>query len=223
MSALVPGHDAPAAGGQSAVRTGRRCGRSRNRRARQAAAVLQRRPTRERRSVRRSRRCRTGAQGLLRQESQRSCRQWCSRRRGYVLTVCCRAFRASERRRGWLGSVRRALVGPAGKLVVRAPIMSTMTGTDRRTRPRPRLAGAAFASLPVVLALVAGACGTTDKASTDPLPPIRTTTSTTTIPGTTLPEGVRQFYTIKRGDTLASIAGCNGRHRAVDHRVERHR
>ena len=83
-----------------------------------------------------------------------------------------------------------------------------MTGTDRRARPR--LAGAAFASLPVVLALVAGACGTTDKASTDPLPPIRTTTSTTTIPGTTLPEGVRQFYTIKRGDTLASIAAATG-------------
>jgi LysM repeat protein len=62
----------------------------------------------------------------------------------------------------------------------------------------------------VVLALVAGACGTTDKASTDPLPPIRTTTSTTTIPGTTLPEGVRQFYTIKQGDTLASIAAATG-------------
>ena len=88
--------------------------------------------------------------------------------------------------------------------------MSDMTGTDRRTRPRPRLDGAALASLPVVLALVAGACGTTDKASTEPLPPIRTTTSTTTIPGTTLPEGVRQFYTIKRGDTLASIAGATG-------------
>jgi LysM repeat protein len=88
--------------------------------------------------------------------------------------------------------------------------MSDMTGTDRRTRPRPRLAGAALASLPVVLALVAGACGTTDKASTEPLPPIRTTTSTTTIPGTTLPEGVRQFYTIKRGDTLAIIAGATG-------------
>jgi LysM repeat protein len=85
-----------------------------------------------------------------------------------------------------------------------------MTGTDRRARSRPRLTGAALASLPVVLALVAGACGTTDKASNEPLPPIRTTTSTTTIPGTTLPEGVRQFYTIKSGDTLASIAGATG-------------
>ncbi len=88
------------------------------------------------------------------------------------------------------------------------PYHVAMTGTDRRARPR--LTGAAFASFPVVLALVAGACGTTDKASTDPLPPIRTTTSTTTIPGTTLPEGVRQFYTIKRGDTLASIAAATG-------------
>ena len=86
--------------------------------------------------------------------------------------------------------------------------MASMTGTDRRERPRPRLAGAAVASLPVVFALIAGACGTTDKASNEPLPPIRTTTSTTTIPGTTLPEGVRQFYTIKSGDTLASIAAA---------------
>ena len=64
----------------------------------------------------------------------------------------------------------------------------------------------ALVSLPVVIACVAGACGTTDQASTEPLPPIRTTTSTTTIPGTTIPEGVRQFYVIKSGDTLAKIA-----------------
>lgn len=62
----------------------------------------------------------------------------------------------------------------------------------------------------MLFALIAGACGTTDKASNEPLPPIRTTTSTTTIPGTTLPEGVRQFYTIKSGDTLASIAAATG-------------
>ncbi len=64
----------------------------------------------------------------------------------------------------------------------------------------------ALVSLPVVIALVGGGCGTTDQASDEPLPPIRTTTSTTTIPGTTLPEGVRKFYVIKSGDTLAKIA-----------------
>ena len=64
----------------------------------------------------------------------------------------------------------------------------------------------ALVSLPVVIALVAGACGTTDQASNEPLPPIRTTTSSTTIPGTTIPEGLRQFYVIKSGDTLAKIA-----------------
>jgi nucleoid-associated protein YgaU len=86
-----------------------------------------------------------------------------------------------------------------------------MTGIDRAARRHgPRLTGAAVASLPLVLALVVAACGTTDKASSEPLPPIRTTTSTTTMPGTTLPDGVRQFYTIKRGDTLASIAGATG-------------
>ena len=86
-----------------------------------------------------------------------------------------------------------------------------MTGIDRAARRQgPRLTGVAVASLPLVLALAVAACGTTDKASSEPLPPIRTTTSTSTIPVTTLPEGVRQFYTIKRGDTLASIAGATG-------------
>ncbi|MFT4865655.1 MAG: LysM repeat protein [Ilumatobacter sp.] len=64
----------------------------------------------------------------------------------------------------------------------------------------------AIVSLPVVIAFIAGACGTTDQASDEPLPPIRTTTSSTTIPGTTIPEDVRQFYVIKSGDTLAKIA-----------------
>ena len=86
-----------------------------------------------------------------------------------------------------------------------------MTGIDWAARRQgPRLTGVAVASLPLLFALAVAACGTTDKASSEPLPPIRTTTSTTTIPGTTLPEGVRQFYTIKRGDTLASIAGATG-------------
>lgn len=88
--------------------------------------------------------------------------------------------------------------------------MTVMTGSDRVESPRPRMTGAAVAALPMLLAAVLAACGTTDKASNEPLPPIRTTTSTTTIPGTTLPEGVRQFYTIKSGDTLASIAAATG-------------
>jgi nucleoid-associated protein YgaU len=89
--------------------------------------------------------------------------------------------------------------------------MTSMTGIDWAARHQgPRLTGVAVASLPLVLALAVAACGTTDKASSEPLPPIRTTTSTSTIPVTTLPEGVRQFYTIKRGDTLASIAGATG-------------
>jgi LysM repeat protein len=81
-----------------------------------------------------------------------------------------------------------------------------MTGSDWQTRIRSRRSSVALVSLPVVIALVAGACGTTDQASNEPLPPIRTTTSTTTIPGTTIPEGIRQFYVIKSGDTLAKIA-----------------
>ena len=79
-------------------------------------------------------------------------------------------------------------------------------GSEWRTQTRSRRSSVALVSLPLVIALVAGACGTTDEASNEPLPPIRTTTSTTTIPGTTIPEGVRQFYVIKSGDTLAKIA-----------------
>ncbi len=91
-----------------------------------------------------------------------------------------------------------------------------MTGTAAPARrgaapaPRSRRSAIAIVSAPLVLAVVAGACGTTDKASKEPLPPIRTTTSTTTIPGTTIPEGIRQFYKIKPGDTLGSIAAGFG-------------
>ena len=88
--------------------------------------------------------------------------------------------------------------------------MWAMTGTDRLTTHRSRRSAIAVVSLPIVVALVLGACGTTDKASKDPLPPLRTTTSSTTIPGTTIPEGIRQFYVIKRGDTLGSIAAGFG-------------
>lgn len=91
-----------------------------------------------------------------------------------------------------------------------------MTGTDGPPRRaverahRSRRTAVAIVSAPLVLAVVVGACGTTDKASKEPLPPIRTTTSTTTIPGTTIPEGIRQFYKIKPGDTLGSIAAGFG-------------
>lgn len=50
------------------------------------------------------------------------------------------------------------------------------------------------------------ACGTTDEASKETLPPMRTTTSTAAPATTTIPEGVR-FYTVQSGDTLAAIAG----------------
>ena len=55
----------------------------------------------------------------------------------------------------------------------------------------------------VVLVAFAAGCGTTDEASRQTLPPIRTTTSTSTT-STTIPDD--RFYTIQRGDTLAVIA-----------------
>jgi LysM repeat protein len=74
----------------------------------------------------------------------------------------------------------------------------------RRGRRRGAIGGA-FAALLVPASVGFAACGTTDQASTETLPPIRTTTSTTAPATTTIPEGTR-FYVIKRGDTLAAIA-----------------
>ncbi|MEM9515032.1 MAG: LysM domain-containing protein [Actinomycetota bacterium] len=54
-------------------------------------------------------------------------------------------------------------------------------------------------------AAFAAACGTTDQASRQTLPPIRTTIPVTTTTESTIPEGQR-FYQIKRGDTLQIIA-----------------
>jgi LysM repeat protein len=62
---------------------------------------------------------------------------------------------------------------------------------------------AALAAAPAVVLFAA--CGTTDEASKETLPPIRTTSSTSPPATTTIPDGVR-FYVIKRGDTLAAIA-----------------
>ena len=57
----------------------------------------------------------------------------------------------------------------------------------------------------VALAWVFVACGTTDKASQERLPPIRTTVPSTTTTSTTIPAGQR-FYTVQSGDTLGKIA-----------------
>jgi len=56
-----------------------------------------------------------------------------------------------------------------------------------------------------VLTVTAVGCGTTDPASQERLPPIRTTLVTTTTTTTTIPPGQR-FYTVKQGDTLGKIA-----------------
>jgi LysM repeat protein len=60
--------------------------------------------------------------------------------------------------------------------------------------------------LPVVGTLLALAvsCGASDGAGIETLPPIRTTTSSSTT-STTISEN-RQFYVVKRGDNLNSIA-----------------
>jgi LysM repeat protein len=61
-------------------------------------------------------------------------------------------------------------------------------------------------SIPIVaITLGAVGCGTTDGASQERLPPIRTTIATTTTTTTTVPPGQR-FYTIQPGDTLGKIA-----------------
>lgn len=57
----------------------------------------------------------------------------------------------------------------------------------------------------VAFGVLSAACGTTDQASQDRLPPIRTTVATTTTTSTTIPPGQR-FYTVQSGDTLGKIA-----------------
>jgi len=57
----------------------------------------------------------------------------------------------------------------------------------------------------VALAVSCMACGTTDQASEERLPPIRTTVATTSTTSTTIPAGQR-FYTVQSGDTLGKIA-----------------
>ncbi len=57
----------------------------------------------------------------------------------------------------------------------------------------------------IVMAVAVAGCGTTDKASRETLPPIRTTIAVTTSTSTTVPPGQR-FYVIKSGDTLGTIA-----------------
>ncbi|HSL73220.1 MAG TPA: LysM domain-containing protein [Ilumatobacteraceae bacterium] len=54
-------------------------------------------------------------------------------------------------------------------------------------------------------ALAATACGTTDPASQERLPPIRTTIATTTTTTTTIPPG-DVIYVVQSGDTLGNIA-----------------
>ena len=63
----------------------------------------------------------------------------------------------------------------------------------------------ATALLVGALAVGASACGTTDPAAQERLPPIITTIATTTTTTTTIPPGQR-FYTVKQGDTLGKIA-----------------
>jgi LysM repeat protein len=56
-----------------------------------------------------------------------------------------------------------------------------------------------------VIAVTMVGCGTTDEASRETQPPIRTTIAITTTTSTTVPPGQR-FYTIKPGETLGVIA-----------------
>lgn len=67
---------------------------------------------------------------------------------------------------------------------------------------------------PVVTALTIGvgvaACGTTDEASRETLPPLITTTSTTEPVVTDPNAGKTEFYEIKSGDSIGKIAAAFG-------------
>ena len=66
-----------------------------------------------------------------------------------------------------------------------------------------------YVALPVVIAVVvigAVSCSEDDDGAYTTLPPIRTTSTSSTSTTSTLPEGQRQFYEIKPGETLSMIA-----------------
>ena len=62
-------------------------------------------------------------------------------------------------------------------------------------------------AITVLGATTFAACGTTDEASRETLPPIRTTIAITTTTSTTVPAGTL-FYVVQGGDTLAAIAAA---------------
>ncbi|MET0663882.1 MAG: LysM domain-containing protein, partial [Ilumatobacteraceae bacterium] len=70
---------------------------------------------------------------------------------------------------------------------------------------RRALATTGAAAMVVLVAVASAGCGTTDKASRETLPPIRTTIAVTTTTSSTVPAGQR-FYVIQSGDTLGTIA-----------------
>jgi LysM repeat protein len=73
-------------------------------------------------------------------------------------------------------------------------------------RPTPRLLRRTGTSVALSVVLVgATACGTTDPAAQERLPPIRTTVATTTTTTTTVPPG-DIVYVVQPGDTLFAIA-----------------
>lgn len=80
--------------------------------------------------------------------------------------------------------------------------------------PTPRASFARVVVGPVVLTVASAvgvvACGTTDEASRETLPPLITTTSTTEPVVTDPNEGKTEFYEIKSGDSIGRIAAAFG-------------
>ena len=73
---------------------------------------------------------------------------------------------------------------------------------------RPTLLPSLLALPGLLLAVVLVGCGSDDGSAFDTLPPMRTTTSTTS---TTIPvDARRKFYEVKAGDNLADIARSFG-------------
>lgn len=83
--------------------------------------------------------------------------------------------------------------------------MTSPAPSPPRVPTRTRAAAGPLA-LGVAVLTGAVACGTTDEASRETLPPLVTTTSTTNVTTTNPDEGKTRFYEIKSGDSIAEIA-----------------
>jgi LysM repeat protein len=112
---------------------------------------------------------------------------------------------------GVLGAGNRVFVGgavvtgPRVRRALRRPRIAARRESASTGLTSGLMARRALVTIVAVGALASAACGTTDPAAQERLPPIRTTVATTTTTTTTIPPG-DVVYVVQAGDALGRIA-----------------